>query len=71
MVASDTHMPIERTFSEWAASQFPGGVYAPEFAGAKPDGIDGQGEFAQRFEVQFDRACPGRILQVRLGGIEF
>jgi hypothetical protein len=39
MVASDTHMPIERTFSEWAASSFPGGVYAPEFAGAKVDGI--------------------------------
>jgi hypothetical protein len=39
MVASDTHMPIERTFSEWAASTFPGGVYAPEFAGAKPGGI--------------------------------
>jgi hypothetical protein len=39
MVASDTHMPIERTFSEWAASSFPSGVYAPEFAGAKPDGV--------------------------------
>jgi len=32
-------MPVERTYSEWLASDFTSGVYAPEFAGAKPDGI--------------------------------
>jgi hypothetical protein len=32
--------PIERTYSEWQKSQYAtGGVYAPEFAGNKPDGI--------------------------------
>lgn len=38
-VLSSVHLPIERTYSEWLASSFPAGVYAPEFAGAKPDGI--------------------------------
>jgi len=34
-------MPLERTYSEWKHSTFntPGGVYAPEFAGNRPDGI--------------------------------
>ena len=36
---SDSLMPLERTYSEWKHSAFPGGVYAPEFAGNKPDGI--------------------------------
>jgi uncharacterized repeat protein (TIGR01451 family) len=32
--------PIERTFDEWAASDFASaGVYDPQFAGTKPDGI--------------------------------
>jgi hypothetical protein len=32
--------PIERTFSEWSISAYAnGGVYAPQFAGNKPDGI--------------------------------
>jgi hypothetical protein len=32
--------PIERTFSEWTMSAYAnGGVYAPQFAGNKPDGI--------------------------------
>ncbi len=31
-------LPIERTYSEWRASAFPDGVYAPEFAGNRPDG---------------------------------
>ncbi|UCH83465.1 MAG: T9SS type A sorting domain-containing protein [Candidatus Latescibacterota bacterium] len=32
--------PIERTFSEWQKSEYAQtGVYAPQFAGAKPDGI--------------------------------
>lgn len=32
--------PLERTYSEWLASEYntPSGVYAPEFAGNKPDG---------------------------------
>lgn len=33
-------MPVERTFSEWSVSEYAtNGVYAPVFAGAKPDGI--------------------------------
>lgn len=32
-------MPLERTFSEWSNSDYPGGVYAPDFAGNKADGI--------------------------------
>ncbi len=32
--------PIERTFSEWTQSEYAAtGVYAPQFAGEKPDGI--------------------------------
>ncbi len=32
--------PIERTFSEWSRSEYAtSGVYAPQFAGDKPDGI--------------------------------
>jgi cytochrome c553 len=32
--------PIERTYSEWSQSAYAnGGVYAPQFAGGKPDGI--------------------------------
>ncbi|HSK38916.1 MAG TPA: FlgD immunoglobulin-like domain containing protein, partial [Arenibaculum sp.] len=38
---SDDILPLERTYSEWKNSAFPGGVYAPEFAGARPDGIVG------------------------------
>jgi chitodextrinase len=35
-----TMFPIERTFSEWKMSEYATtGVYAPEFAGNKPDGI--------------------------------
>ncbi len=35
-------MPIERTYSEWLNSEYAtAGVYAPEFAGNKPDGIVG------------------------------
>jgi plastocyanin len=32
-------MPIERTYSEWRHSDYPAGVYAPEFAGSKPFGV--------------------------------
>jgi len=33
-------VPVERTFSEWEASEFAStGVYLPQFAGDKPDGI--------------------------------
>ncbi len=32
--------PVERTFSEWTASEYAaGGVYQPQFAGDKPDGM--------------------------------
>ncbi len=32
--------PVERTYTEWALSEYAAiGVYAPEFAGSKPDGI--------------------------------
>jgi hypothetical protein len=35
----DAIMPLEQTYSEWLYSDFPEGVYAPDFAGNKPDGI--------------------------------
>lgn len=36
----DDLFPVERTFDEWLNSDYAtGGVYAPQFAGAKPDGI--------------------------------
>ena len=38
-VNSLVHMPLERTYSEWLNSDYPGGVYAPQFAGNKPDGV--------------------------------
>ncbi len=36
--ASSDLMPLERTYSEWKYSGYPAGVYAPDFAGNKPDG---------------------------------
>jgi uncharacterized repeat protein (TIGR01451 family) len=38
---STPYYPIETTFSEWLQSDYatPEGVYAPQFAGEKPDGI--------------------------------
>ena len=37
---SDQLFPIERTYDEWLFSEYArGGVYAPQFAGSKPDGI--------------------------------
>lgn len=38
-ISSLTLFPLERTYSEWKNSSFPAGVFAPEFAGNKPDGI--------------------------------
>ncbi len=38
-VNSTDLFPVERTYSEWSNSAYPNGVYAPEFAGNKPDGI--------------------------------
>ena len=38
-VVSTKLFPLERTYSEWKASAFPAGLYQPEFAGVKPDGI--------------------------------
>ncbi|MBI5836755.1 MAG: hypothetical protein HZB25_05900 [Candidatus Eisenbacteria bacterium] len=38
-ISSTSLMPLERTYSEWKASAFPSGVYAPDFAGNKADGI--------------------------------
>ena len=35
----DKLFPIERTYEEWLYSAYPDGVYAPQFAGAKLDGI--------------------------------
>jgi len=36
----DMLFPVERTYEEWLNSAYAdGGVYAPQFAGAKPDGI--------------------------------
>ncbi|MEZ4659963.1 MAG: hypothetical protein R2911_20600 [Caldilineaceae bacterium] len=37
-VAKGALYPIESTFDEWLQSDYPNGVFAPEFAGARPDG---------------------------------
>ncbi len=37
LLSSDV-MPLERTYSEWKHSAYPAGVYAPQFAGNRPDG---------------------------------
>lgn len=39
MISSDVLLPLERTYSEFIYSDFPGGIFAPDFAGNKPDGI--------------------------------
>ncbi len=39
VVDSQSLYPVERTYSEWANSAFPAGVYAPDFAGTLPDGV--------------------------------
>jgi hypothetical protein len=60
--------PLERTFDEWLASDYAmGGVFAPQFAGAKPDGIVAScqdchmerqtGQAAQPFLNPVDRDC--------------
>jgi glucose/arabinose dehydrogenase len=41
-ISSLTLLPLERTFSEWKNSAFPGGVYAPAFAGNAPGGVVSQ-----------------------------
>jgi len=38
-IDSQVLFPVERTYSEWAHSSFPSGVYAPEFAGNLPGGV--------------------------------
>uniref|UniRef100_A0A832I4X6 FlgD/Vpr Ig-like domain-containing protein n=1 Tax=Eiseniibacteriota bacterium TaxID=2212470 RepID=A0A832I4X6_UNCEI len=38
-ISSLVLMPLERTYSEWKNSAYPAGVFQPEFAGNKPDGI--------------------------------
>jgi len=38
-ISSLTLFPLERTYSEWKNSDFVSGIYAPEFAGNKADGI--------------------------------
>jgi hypothetical protein len=38
-ISSRVLMPLERTFSEWQHSAYPGGVFQPEFAGNRPSGI--------------------------------
>jgi hypothetical protein len=38
-ISSSVLMPLERTYSEWKNSAYPAGVYAPDLAGNRPDGI--------------------------------
>lgn len=37
-ITSTTHFGLERTYSEWKNSAYPAGVFAPDFAGNRPDG---------------------------------
>lgn len=55
-ITSTSLMPLERTFSEYRFSAFPNGVYAPQFAGNKPDGIVSTCQDCHQPDI-FGRGC--------------
>ncbi|MCA9729005.1 MAG: hypothetical protein KC729_15035 [Candidatus Eisenbacteria bacterium] len=58
-------LPIERTFSEWGASEYAtSGVYAPEFAGNKPDGIVSTCQDCHMHAVE-GRGCSSEFAPIR------
>lgn len=64
------HMfPIERTFSEWQASEYAStGVYAPVFAGNRPDGIVSSCQDCHMPDVEgYGTNLPGSPLRSDLG----
>ncbi len=63
-VVSSRHFPLERTFSEWANSEFPSGVYAPEFAGNEPTGVVSSCQDCHLRPVQ-GRGCNDLQAQIR------
>ncbi|MFH1144901.1 MAG: FlgD immunoglobulin-like domain containing protein [Candidatus Eisenbacteria bacterium] len=63
-VNSQVLFPVERTYSEWAHSSFPAGVYAPAFAGNLPDGIVASCQDCHLRDVE-GRGCNDPIAPVR------
>lgn len=64
-ISSDLFLPIERTYSEWKNSTYATtGVYEPEFAGAKPDGIVGICQDCHLSDV-VGKGCNSALAQVR------
>lgn len=54
--------PVERTFSEWSVSEYATtGVYAPQFAGNKPDGIVGKCQDCHMKDVTGRGAAGGPV----------
>jgi len=54
--------PVERTFSEWSVSEYATtGVYAPQFAGNKPDGIVGKCQDCHMKDVSGRGAAGGPV----------
>ena len=60
-------MPLERTYSEWKNSAYPAGVYAPDFAGNKPDGMVASCQDCHMHDVA-GKGCndPGVVLRQNL-----
>ncbi len=55
---------VERTFTEWTQSDYAnGGVYAPQFAGTKPDGIVGKCQDCHMRDVVGEAAVLGQVRQ--------
>lgn len=66
-LSAEILFPLERTYSEWRHSEFntPGGVYAPDFAGAKPDGIVSTCEDCHMRDV-VGQGCGSEYAPIRL-----
>jgi len=63
--------PVERTYSEWSVSEYAStGVYAPQFAGTKPDGVVGSCEDCHMADVS-GRGADGGPIRGDLGLHDF
>ncbi len=56
--------PVERTFAEWTQSEYAaGGVYAPAFAGTRPDGMVSSCQDCHMRDVVGEAAVSGQVRQ--------
>ena len=63
--------PVERTYSEWVNSHYnsASGVYAPEFAGNKPDGRVSTCQDCHMRDIS-GQGCPTEFVQADLASVE-